>query len=173
MKVLVTGATGFIGRRVATALVEAGHEVTAFVRNTSNVSGLPDRASVLEGDMLDRDSLQRAVIGQDAVAHFAAYFDFYATDVELLYRINVEGTRDLMKACADASVQRFLYCSTTEVIGPVRCPPGNEDTELCPQWDYAKSKNMAEETIREISKSRGLDHIILRASGVVGEGDLY
>ena len=173
MKVLVTGATGFIGRKVVDALVEAGHEVTAFVRNTSNVSGLAEGVHIFEGDLLDTESLKQAVVDQDAVMHFAAYFDFYATDEELLYRTNVEGTKGLMKACADASVQRFIYCSTTEVIGPVRFPPGNEDTELCPQFEYARSKIKAEESIREISKSRNLDHIILRATGVVGEGDMY
>ncbi len=173
MKVLVTGATGYIGRRVAAALLEAGHEVTALVRSTSNISALADGVHAVEGDILDTESLQDAVVGQDAAMHFAAYFDFYATDEKLLYRTNVDGTRNLMNACADASVQRLLYCSTTEVIGPVRFPPGNEDTELSPQFEYARSKIKAEEAIREISKNRGLDHIILRASGVVGEGDMY
>ena len=88
----MTGATGFIGRRVVDALVEAGHEVTALVRNTSNIGGLADCVRVFEGDILNPESLQRAVVDQDAVMHFAAYFDFYATDEELLYRTNVEGT---------------------------------------------------------------------------------
>jgi nucleoside-diphosphate-sugar epimerase len=59
------------------------------------------------------------------------------------------------------------------VIGPVRFPPGNEDTELRPQFDYAKSKVEAECAIRDISNETGLDHIIIRPTGIMGEGDLY
>ncbi|MFW9911330.1 MAG: NAD-dependent epimerase/dehydratase family protein [Candidatus Thorarchaeota archaeon] len=173
MKILVTGATGFIGRKLVAALVEEGHDVTAFVRPTSNKAGLPEGIRYCEGDMLDEPSLKNAVEGQDAVIHLAAYFDFYPTDVDLLYRVNVEGTRNLMKACVGTSVQRFIYCSTTETIGPVRYPPGNEDTELRPQFDYAKSKIEAECAIREITNETDLGHVIIRPTGSMGEGELY
>lgn len=169
----MTGATGFIGRKIIAALVEAGHEVAAFVRSTSNRAGLPDSIHFAEGDMLDESSLKNAVLGQDVVIHLAAYFDFYPSDVDLLYRVNIEGPTNLMRACVGTSVSRFIYCSTTEVIGPVRFPPGNEDTELRPQFDYAKSKVEAECAIRDISNETGLDHIIIRPTGIMGEGDLY
>jgi nucleoside-diphosphate-sugar epimerase len=173
MKILVTGATGFIGKKLIAALVEEGHEVTAFVRPSSNRSGLPEDIQFSEGDMLDEASLKNAVEGHDVVFHLAAYFDFYPSDVDLLYRVNIEGPTNLMRACVGTSVSRFIYCSTTEVIGPVRFPPGNEDTELRPQFDYAKSKVEAECAIRDISKETGLDNIILRPTGIMGEGDLY
>ncbi|MHA2002897.1 MAG: NAD-dependent epimerase/dehydratase family protein [Candidatus Thorarchaeota archaeon] len=173
MKVLVTGASGFIGRKLVAALVEEEHEVTAFVRPTSNRAGLPEGIHFAEGEMLDEPSLKSAVLGQDVVIHLAAYFDFYPSDVDLLYRVNIEGPTNLMRACVGTSVSRFIYCSTTEVIGPVRFPPGNEDTELRPQFDYAKSKIEAECAIRDISKDTGLDHIIIRPTGIMGEGDLY
>ncbi|MHA2040832.1 MAG: NAD-dependent epimerase/dehydratase family protein, partial [Candidatus Thorarchaeota archaeon] len=126
MKVLVTGASGFIGRKLVAALVEEEHEVTAFVRPTSNRAGLPEGIHFAEGEMLDEPSLKSAVLGQDVVIHLAAYFDFYPSDVDLLYRVNIEGPTNLMRACVGTSVSRFIYCSTTEVIGPVRFPPGNE-----------------------------------------------
>ncbi len=173
MRVLVTGATGFIGRKFVARLVEKEVDVLAFVRETSNTAGLPAGVTFVEGDLLDKLSLKKAVQGCDAVVHFAAYFDFYPKDVKLLYRVNVEGTTNLMNACVGTSVERFIYCSSTETIGPVRFPPGDEDTELNPQFDYSKSKIMAEEAIREITKDTGLHHIILRPTGVLGEGDLY
>jgi nucleoside-diphosphate-sugar epimerase len=173
MKVLVTGATGFIGKRLVATLVKEGHDVTAFVRPTSNKAGLPEGIRFSEGDMLDGTSLRNAVEGQDVVIHLAAYFDFYPSDVDLLYRVNIEGPTNLIKACVGTTVSRFIYCSTTEVIGPVRYPPGNEDTELRPMFDYAKSKVEAEAAIRNISKEVGLDHIIIRPTGIMGEGDLY
>ncbi len=173
MRVLVTGATGFIGRKFVARLAENEFEVVAFVRETSNTAGLPESVTFMEGGLLDKQSLKKAVQGCDAVVHFAAYLDFYPKDVDLLYKVNVEGTKNLMNACVGTSVERFIYCSTTETIGPVRFPPGDEDTELNPQFDYSKSKIMAEEAIREITKDTGLHHIILRPTGVLGEGDLY
>ncbi len=173
MRVLVTGATGFIGRKFVARLVENGFDVVAFVRETSNTAGLPESVTIIEGDLFDKQSLKKAVQGCEAVVHFAAYFDFYPKDVDLLYKVNVEGTENLMRACAGTSVERFIYCSTTETIGPVRFPPGDEDTELNPQFDYSKSKIMAEEAIRQITKETDLNHIILRPTGVLGEGDLY
>ncbi len=173
MRVLVTGASGFIGRRLLDRLIRDEHEVFAFVRKTSNTQGFPEGVQIREGDMLDMDSLEEAVKDVDVVIHLAAYFDFYPSDVDLLYRVNVDGTRNLMNACVGTRVERFIYCSTTETIGPVRYPPGNEDTELRPQFDYGKSKVLAEQAIREISQDTGLTHIILRPTGVTGEGDLY
>ncbi len=173
MRVLVTGASGFIGRRVLRTLVADGHDVHAFVRTTSNTQGFPEGVEVHTGDLLDPESMEAAVKDMEAVIHLAAYFDFYPRDVDLLYKVNVGGTRDLMNACVGTSIERFVYCSTTETIGPVRYPPGNEDTELRPQFDYGRSKVLAEEVVREISSDTGLTHTILRPTGVTGEGDLY
>jgi dihydroflavonol-4-reductase len=173
MRVLVTGGTGFIGRRLVANLVEEGCEVTALVRKTSNKDILPEGITIVEGDMLDESSLEKAVKGQDAVVHLAAYFDFYAKNVRLLYQVNVGGTRSLIKKAAGAGVKRFVYCSTTEVIGPVKNPPGNEETELQPEWDYSKSKVMGETAVREATKETGIEHVIIRPTGVLGDNDTY
>ena len=74
MRVLVTGGTGFIGRRLVTRLVGEGHDVTALVRKTSHKDVLPKGITIVEGDMLDESSLEKVVRGQDAVIHLAAYF---------------------------------------------------------------------------------------------------
>ncbi|GAG55652.1 unnamed protein product, partial [marine sediment metagenome] len=121
----------------------------------------------------DEASLENAVKDVDAVIHFAAYFDFYPRDEKLMFKVNVEGTKNLMNACVGTQVQRFIYCSTTETMGPIRFPPGTEDTELIPSFSYGESKIQAENAIREISKDTDLPHIILRPTGVMGEGDLY
>jgi len=165
MKVLVTGATGFLGGRTIELLLKEGHEAVAFVRSTSNTEGLPENVEVREADLFDVASLESAVQGVDAVIHFAAYFDFYPSDEELMFK--------LMNACVGTQVQRFIYCSTTETMGPIRFPPGTEDTELKPDFSYGESKIQAENTIRDISKDTDLPHIILRPTGVMGEGDLY
>jgi nucleoside-diphosphate-sugar epimerase len=173
VKVLLTGATGFLGRRLAPRLVKEGHSIVALVRATSNREGLPEETEFVEADLFDIQTLEEGVGDSEVVIHMAAYFDFYPSDCDLLYRTNIDGTKNLMNACVGTSVERFIYCSTTEVIGPVRYPPGNEDTELNPQFDYSKSKMQAEQVVREISNETGLDHIILRPTGIMGEGDLY
>ncbi|MFX0169177.1 MAG: NAD-dependent epimerase/dehydratase family protein [Candidatus Hodarchaeota archaeon] len=173
MKILVTGATGFVGRKLVSSLISAGHDVSALVRTTSNLEGLPKELHLFEGDMLDEPTLHAAVQGQEVVIHLAAYFDFYPRDKKLLYRVNVDGTQHLLNACVEASVRRFIYLSTTEVIGPVKNPPGTEETELRPQFHYSKSKMRAEEMVREVSSDTGLEHVILRSTGIMGEGDLY
>ncbi len=173
MRVLVTGASGYLGRRMIPQLLEAGHEVRAFVRSTSNVGGLPENIEIVEGDVLDPNSLEQAVQDMEVCVHLAAYFDFYPKDVDLLYRTNVEGTKNTIGACVGSSVKRFIYCSSTEAIGPVKYPPGNEDTQPNPTFDYGKSKVLAEDVVREIAGDTGLEHIILRPTGILGEGEFY
>ncbi|UCE09040.1 MAG: NAD-dependent epimerase/dehydratase family protein, partial [Candidatus Thorarchaeota archaeon] len=173
MKVLVTGATGYLGRKLIPALIKEGHKVRAFVRSTSNTSGLSADIEIVKGDVLNYASLELAVEGMDVVIHLAAYFDFYPKDKDLLYQVNVEGVRNTMNACVGTSVQRFIYCSSTEAIGPVKYPPGNEDTELNPSFDYGKSKVQAEQAIREITNNTGMAHIVLRPTGIIGEGETY
>ncbi|TFG99992.1 NAD-dependent epimerase/dehydratase family protein [Candidatus Thorarchaeota archaeon] len=173
VKVLVTGATGFLGGKTIDLILKEGHEAVALVRSTSNREGLPKNIEVREADLFDEASLEKAVQGVDAVIHFAAYFNFYPRDEELMFKVNIEGTKNLMNACVGTQVQRFIYCSSTETMGPIRFPPGTEDTELRPDFSYGESKIQAEQAIREISKDTGLAHIILRPTGVMGEGDLY
>lgn len=173
MKVLVSGATGFLGGRIIAKLLDEGHEVVGVVRSTSNTEGLPKAVEIKEADLFDISSLEDAVQGVDAVIHLAAYFNFYPADEELMFKVNVEGTKNIMNACVGTSIERFIYCSTTETIGAVRFPPGTEDTELRPNYSYGESKVLAEQAIREITADTGLAHIILRPTGVMGEGDLY
>lgn len=173
MKILVTGATGFIGGKVAQKLLEDGHDVVALVRDTSNREGIPENIEIIEADLFDIPSLEEAVKGVSVVYHFAAYFDFYPSDEDLMFKVNVEGARNMMTACAGTDVERFIYCSSTETMGTIRFPPGTEDTELRPDFSYGESKILTEKVIREITEDTGLAHIILRPTGVMGEGDLY
>jgi len=173
VKVLITGATGFIGGRVLSKILEEGHEVVALVRETSNTEGIPKNVEIRVADLFDIPSLESAVPDVNVVLHFASYFNFYPADEDLMFKVNVEGTKNLMNACVGTDVERFIYCSSAETMGSIRFPPGTEDTELRPDFSYGESKILAERAIRDITTDRDLSHIILRPTGVMGEGDLY
>lgn len=167
MKVLVTGATGFIGGHLVEDLHNRGYSVIAMARKTSNISRLKELGlEIRYADLTDPPSLVEATKGVDAVVHLAAYYTFHGKK-ELYWKVNVEGTRSLIEACLKNGVTRFIYCSTTEAVGPVKNPPATEDVEPNPTYEYGRSKLAAERIVRSYGE-KGLKYTILRPSGVYG-----
>jgi len=167
MKCLVTGATGFIGGHLVEKLVAEGFKVRALVRATSNTE-LIDKLGVEKalGDLRDFSSLKKAVKNVDLVFHLAAYYTFHGKK-ELYWEINVEGTRKLVEACLSEGVKRFIYCSTTEAVGPTPPRPVDESYPPNPTYEYGRSKLAAENVVREAG-GKGLEYTIIRPSGVYG-----
>lgn len=168
---LITGATGFIGGRLAERLVEEGYPVRCLVRPSSDTSRL-ERLGVqlTAGDLADADSLARAVEGTHNVLHCAALVTDWATTAEL-ERTNVEGTRKLLDASVGASVERFIHFSTTDVYG---YPNGAEIDESYAatrfrNW-YAQTKLEAETEVRRVERTGSLEIVILRPATVYGPG---
>ena len=101
-KYFVTGATGFIGGRVARQLVEAGHEVVAIARDVSRASALAAIVvRVVAGDVSDRASLERSMSGADGVFHLAGWYQVGVRDKRPAQRINVDGTRNVLSVMRD------------------------------------------------------------------------
>lgn len=121
MKTLITGANGFTGSHLVTALAqqsEPGDTIVAFVRKTSDRSRLTAlNVQLAYGDITDRPSLQAAMQGVDRVFHTAAYVELGIVDAARMERINVEGTRNVLEAAQAAGVQKLVYCSTIGVYG--------------------------------------------------------
>src|SRR6478672_7798948 len=116
MKILVTGATGKVGSRLAKRLAKRGHDVRALVRDEARAKDLRDAGLDLEvGDLLEVDSLAPAVRGVDAVVHCAAFFR--GATPEQAHAVNDLGTQHLANATAAASVKRFVFLSTGLVYG--------------------------------------------------------
>ena len=117
-RVLVTGASGFIGSAVTRTLVGRELDVTALVEpgvDTANLEGLPVKQ--LEGDVRSATDVQAAVAGCRAVLHVAALYRFWARDPADFYRVNVGGTRNVLGAARQAAVERVVYTSTVGTLG--------------------------------------------------------
>ncbi len=167
MKVLLTGATGFLGGHMAEALVKEGYQVAAMIRKSSDTALLESLGVELREGHLDRpESLLEAVRGVDAVIHLAAYYTF-SGKWEMYKRINIEGTEALLRACMAEGVSHFIYCSSTEAMGPVDAIPADENSPLNPSFDYGRSKMMAEEVVHRYA-ANGIACTILRPSGIYG-----
>jgi dihydroflavonol-4-reductase len=174
-KVLVTGATGFIGANVARLLVARGEDVRVLVRPTSdlgNVAGLP--VEVALGDLRDAESVRRAVRGCVRVFHVAADYRFWARDPQELYRSNVDGTVNVLEACLAEGVERVVHTSTVGTIGLAALPaPCDEATPLLPGQltsHYKRSKLAAERAALAYA-ARGLHVVVVNPSAPVGPWD--
>jgi dihydroflavonol-4-reductase len=166
LKVLVTGASGFLGGHLIEFLTAKGLEVVAMVRKTSDTS-LIDRLGWEKrvADMTDPPSLCTAAKGVDAVIHLAGYYTFHGKK-ELYDLVTVQGTKSILDACLQEGVKRFVYCSSTEAIGPVEDVPALEDHPPNPQYEYGRSKLKAERIVREYDGK--LETTIVRPSGIYG-----
>ncbi len=171
MKVLVTGATGFIGSHLVDALVQGGVEVRCLVRRTSDLRWLKDRpVEYVYGDCTDRSSLAEAVGGVDRIYHLAG-----ATKVkrdEDFFTINATGTENLIRACLEHNpgLQKFLYLSSQAASGP--SANGRMKTESDPNFpisSYGRSKRIGEEAVLDHRKDLAVT--ILRPSAVYGPRD--
>ncbi|MHB8474876.1 MAG: hopanoid-associated sugar epimerase [Steroidobacteraceae bacterium] len=176
MKALVTGATGFVGAAVARALCAAGWEVRALARPGSDRSNLRQLAlQVVEGDLADVASLERALEGCAALFHVAADYRLGARDSKPLYRTNVDGTRNILNAARNTAVGRVVYTSSVATVGiPANGLPGEESAPVTLSdmiGHYKRSKYLAEEVAREAART-GLSVVIVNPSTPVGPGDI-
>ena len=176
MKALVTGATGFVGAAVARALSIARWQVRVLVRAGSDRGNLQRLAvEVVEGDLADLGSLERALEGCSGLFHVAADYRLGARDPKPLYRTNVEGTRNILNAARTAGVGRIVYTSSVATIGiPSDGSPGDERTPVTLSnmiGHYKRSKYLAEEVVRDAARM-GMSVVIVNPSTPVGPGDI-
>jgi dihydroflavonol-4-reductase len=176
MRVLVTGATGFVGGAVARELVRAGREVRLLVRPTAdrrNLRGLP--VEVAPGDVRDLDSLLRAAAGCAQVYHVAALYKLWVRHKQEIYACNVTGTDNVLKAARARGVEKVIYTSSVATLGlPGDGTPGNEATPVSLAdmvGHYKRSKFLAEQVALRYA-AEGLPVVIVNPSTPVGAGDL-
>src|SRR5437588_8825858 len=171
---LLTGATGFIGSHLARLLVQRGDELRVLVRKRSRRWVLTElEVEQVEGDVLDRRAVRRAMRGIERVFHVAGTTSLVQSR-ERVFALNVEGTRIVLEEALRAGVQRAVYTSSVAAVGPA--PPGRVADEAN-VWDagryaipYVDSKHEAE-TIALRLIARGLPAVIVNPAHVLGPGD--
>ncbi len=166
--ILLTGASGFIGSRLAGRLSEEGRAVRCLVRSSSDTSALADLSVELAtGALGDEGSLRRAADGCELLVHCAALVSDWATVGEIR-AANVDGTRNLLAAAAAAGARRVVHISTTDVYGHPGSGPLDEDRRPAAfaNW-YAQTKLEAE---GEVRAARVPEKAILRPATVYGPG---
>ena len=155
MRVYVTGASGFVGAHVAAALREQGAEVR------------DERV-----DLIDPPALERAVGGCEVVVHVAARYT-YEGPAEVVERVNVEGTRNVIEACLRRGVRRLVHTSTAGTCGPVPGRPATEE-DAPPHWEltvpYKASKLRAEQLVLSAART-ALDAVVVNPTTPIGSGD--
>jgi len=158
MKILVTGAAGLVGCHATAALLDAGHEVAALVRDPAKLDaalspfGRSSRdVEIVRADIEDADAVRRAVKGRAGVLHGAGRYSRIPAEADLIRRINVEGTRTVLEAAAAAGVARIVHVSSMLALfppkGAVMTP---DDPVVTPRSTYAITKAESERIAREI-----------------------
>ena len=168
MKALVTGASGFIGGHVVTALLASGMDVRAFDRRRP--AGGSTGAEFFQGDLLERDAVRRALAGCDAVFHLAALYSYSRADAATMQRVNVEGTRLLIE---EAAGRRLIHTSSCATCGPVAGRAATE-ADRPAGWELGvayKRTKLEGERIALDAAARGADVVVVNPTTPVGPGD--
>jgi dihydroflavonol-4-reductase len=176
-RVLVTGASGFVGSAVVRALLAAGYPVRAFVRSSSprgNLEALD--VETVEGDMLDGASVARALTNVRFVMHVAADYRLWSADRAEIRRNNVEGTRTVMEAALRAGVERIVYTSSVAALALRPDSQAGDETmalsEAAAIGAYKRSKVAAQELVETMIARDALPAIIVNPSTPIGPRDI-
>ena len=175
MRVLVTGATGFIGGNIVHALINENFDVRILIRKGSDTKYIQNlKVEKVEGDLLDGHSLRKALADCDALFHAAAVYTFWSKNSDTIYNTNLRGTENILSIARESGIKKIVYTSTESTIGIDESGLGKESLfrefdDL--SGDYKKSKYLAEKAaMREFAK--GLPVVIVNPTMPVGPGDV-
>jgi dihydroflavonol-4-reductase len=176
-KVLVTGASGFVGASVARLAQEAGYDVRVIHRRDSPRGNIEGRGyELMEADMRDADAMTRALTGVRYLFHVAADYRLWAPDPDEIVRTNVDGTRTVMEAALQCGVEKIVYTSSVATLrvkgatGPVNETARLDEHEAI--GAYKRSKVAAERVVESMITTRHLPAVIVHPSTPIGPGDI-
>lgn len=166
-QILITGATGFLGRHLTEKLIALGHYPRILVRDPKKIPPCWNgKVDITQGDLLNFPSLHKALRGIRWVFHLAAE----SRDKELFHKTNVLGTENLMKACLNSNIGKLIHLSSIAVFGSLKKETITEEDQCIPKDEYDRSKHLGEEYVKAFHRKTGIPTIILRPSFILGEG---
>ena len=175
MRIFITGASGFIGGRLAHRLVADGHTVRALVRSPEKATDLiHPNIEVIKGDLANLEALRKGMEGCQQAYHLAAYAKVYAKDPSIFYDINVQGTLNVMDVALEQGVERIVVTSTGGTLGPSRQGKEKITEENFPTTyfnDYEKTKAESEDKVREYAR-KGQHVVLVNPTRLYGPGEL-
>lgn len=170
MRVLVTGAGGFVGSHLVESQLAYGYQVRAtdlHLDQLAQAANLPN-LELVRGDLTDDALLPRLVEGVEVVYHLAsAHLDVSQPD-SYYHRVNVTATQNLLAAAHSVSVKRFVHCSTNGVLGEIQQIPANETAPCNPTNVYEQTKLLGEQAALAFYKETGLPVVVARPAWVYG-----
>ncbi len=173
MEHFVTGGTGFIGAHLVRRLIDRGDTVHALVRNPDAVTTLPDTVELVEGDVTDKESMRDGMAGCDRVFHLAGWYQIGLHDPATAYRVNVDGTRNVLELMQDLDVEKGVYTSSLAVFsdtgGDVVTESYRHDGSHLSLYDRTKWEAHYEVAAPMIAQ--GLPLVIVQPGAVYGPGD--
>jgi dihydroflavonol-4-reductase len=175
VKLLVTGGTGFLGMALVPRLLAAGHQVRLIGRSAPQGEALAG-AEFVRGDLKDRDAVRRALQGVEAVYHLAGMVSFDPKDGRRMYELHVDCTRELLRDCREAGIQRFILASTSGAIAVSKEERVLDESADYPipvvgRWPYYLSKIYEEKLTLEFCRRHGIPVVVLNPSLLMGPGD--
>lgn len=177
MKVLVTGANGFLGSWVTRALVNEGHEVFALVRPSADLSELNGvQCKFVHGDVTDIESLLRNFKGMDSIFHLAGVIAYKKSQRPLMDKVNIKGTANVVEVCREYKIRRLVYLSSVVAIGASfnASEVRNENSVYNIanlNLGYFETKRAAEAIVKNACDKKEIDAVILNPSTIYGAGD--
>ncbi len=175
-KYIITGATGHIGNVITKKLCENKEDVTVLALKNEDLTPIKDlNVKIVYGDVTNRDFIFNFIEKESIVLHLAGIIDIGLTPSEVVKKVNVDGTKNIVDACIQNKAKKLLYLSTVHIIDPKK----HGDILLEPtEFDeskvvgtYAKTKLIATKYIFDACKNQGLNATVLYPSGVIGPYD--
>ncbi|MDP6604551.1 MAG: NAD-dependent epimerase/dehydratase family protein [Rhodospirillales bacterium] len=177
VRILVTGASGFVGSAVVRQALARGYDTRAFVRPGSDLGNLEGvSVKIAYGDLEDRESMANAIRGCDGLFHVAADYRLWTRDPDAMYRVNVDGTRALMEIALRERVSRIVHTSSVATLGiRPNGVPADEDTPVALAdmiGPYKRSKFLAEDAVARLVRENELPAVIVNPSTPIGPRDI-
>ncbi len=177
MNILVTGASGFVGRQLVAALSERrpGDSISVLLIPGEAVpQAFTGKVLVERGDLREPESIRKAIRGKDLVFHLAGFISYWVLDAETLRAVNVEGVRAIVDACLEFGVKRLVHVSSVGAIGfdPRGLPVGEDKAFNWPDnFHYMTTKRDGQRIVEQAAREKGLDAVIVNPASIMGPGD--